>query len=76
MAVSKATIKSAASDGTNIYLEVEIFNGDVTLPLVRPVFPVGTTIATINTYLAVVANNRPTLAADIAAAINVAVAGS
>lgn len=76
MALSKATVKTAASDGTNIFLEVEIFNGDVTLPLLRPVFPVGTTAAVITTYLTLIANNRPVLAADIAAMVNSPITGS
>lgn len=76
MAVSKATIKSIASDGTNYYLEVEVFNGDVTLPPLRPVFPVGTSAATINAYITAIANNRPTLAADIALLVNSSVSGS
>jgi len=76
MAISKATIKSAASDGTNIFLEVEVYNGDVTLPILRPVFPVGTTAAEITTYLQNIANNRPSVAQGIAELTNVPVTGS
>lgn len=76
MALSKATVKSAASDGTNIYLEVEIFNGDVTLPMLRPVFPIGTTAAEITTYLTTIANIRPTVAAAIIDLVNSPITGS
>ncbi len=76
MAVSKATIRSAASDGTNIFLEVEVYNGTITLPLLRPVFPVGTSASDIQTYLSNIANNRPTLAQDVAEMVNVTVTGS
>jgi hypothetical protein len=76
MAVSKVTIKSIASDGTNLFLDVEVFNGDTTLPILRPIFPVGTSASTIQDYLEVIANNRPTLAADIAALVNSTVVGS
>lgn len=75
MALSSVVIRSVASDGTNIYLEVEVFNGDVTLPLIRPVFPVGTTAATIRTYLTTIANNRPSLPADILAMVNSPITG-
>lgn len=76
MAKSSITVKTAASDGTNIFLEVEVFNGDVTLPLLRPIFPVGTSAATITSYLTNIANNRPTLAADIVAMVNSPITGS
>lgn len=76
MALSSATVKTAASDGTNIFLEVEVFNGTVTLPLLRPVFPVGTSASTITTYLQNIANNRPSVAADVAALVNSPIAGS
>ncbi len=76
MAVSRATIRSAASDGTNIFLEVEVYNGDVTLPILRPVFPVGTSATTISAYLANIANNRPSVAQGIAEMVNVPIIGS
>ncbi len=76
MAVSKATIRAAASDGTNIFLEVEVYNGDVTLPMLYPVFPVGTSASTIQTYLQTIANNRPSVAQGIAEMVNVPVTGS
>jgi hypothetical protein len=76
MSVSKATVRSVASDGTNIFLEVEVYNGDITLPLLRPVFPVGTTAADITTYLQTIANNRPVAAQAINELINVTITGS
>ena len=72
----KVTVKSAVSDGTNIFLEVEISSGGQTYPLIRPSFRVGTTAATIKTYLQTIADNQPTLAADVAALTNVPVQGA
>lgn len=61
------TVKSIASDGTNLFLEVEVTNGTTTFPLIRPVFPASATAATIITYLQNIANAKPTLTASIAA---------
>lgn len=71
----KVTAKSAVSDGTNIFLEVEISSGAQTQPVIRPVFKVGTTAAAIQAYLQVIANNQPALAADVAAIVGVPVQG-
>lgn len=62
----KVVVRSAVTDGTNIFLEVEITSGAVTFPLIRPIFKVGTTAATIQSYLQTIANNQPTLATDVA----------
>lgn len=72
----KVTVKSAVSDGTNIFLEVEISSGSQTYPLIRPTFRVGTTASTINTYLQNIANNQPTLASDVASLVNQSVQGA
>lgn len=72
----KVTVKSAVSDGTNIFLEVEIFSGTQTYQLIRPSFKVGTSAATIRTYLQTIANNQPVLADDIATLVNVPVQGA
>lgn len=76
MAISSVTVRSAATDGTNIFLEIEIYNGTVTMPTIRPYFPSGTTAATITTYLTNIANNRPSLAADIVGLVGTSIAGS
>lgn len=75
MALSKATIRSIATDGTNLYVEVEVFTGDVTEPLIRATFPAVTTAAAISSYVQTIANNRPSLTADIAALVNTSVTG-
>ncbi len=62
---TKVTVKSAATDGTNIFLEVEIFNGTYTLPMIRPVFPEGTSAAKIQTYLSNIATNAPALTSAV-----------
>lgn len=72
----RVTVKSAVSDGTNIFLEVEIFSGTQTFQLIRPAFKVGTTAATIQAYLQNIANNQPTLAADVATLVNVPIVGA
>ena len=56
-----ARINSIVEDGTNIFVEVEINTGSQTLPVVRPVFPAGTTYAAIKSYIDVIVNNAPTL---------------
>lgn len=66
---SRVTLKSAMSDGQNIYTEVEVYLNGVTLPTVRPVFKVGTTAATITTYLQTLATNAAALAADVTAIV-------
>lgn len=70
------TLRAAADDGTNTYCEMEITDGTRTFPLVRPAFPTGTSAATIKAYMLVIANNQPTLAADIQALVNVPVLGA
>ena len=64
---TKVTIDSIASDGTNYYVEMRISDGLTTFPSVFPVFPVGTTASKITAYAQKIANNLPTLAADISA---------
>jgi hypothetical protein len=66
----RVTLKAAADDGTNIYTEMEISDGARTFPLIRPVFPTGTSAATIQAYMQVIANNQPTLASDIQTLVN------
>lgn len=61
------TVESIATDGTNLYLEVSVFDGEHTQPMLRPVFPVTATAATITAYLQTIANNRPALTDAIAA---------
>lgn len=62
----RVTIDSIASDGTNLFLEVRISSGSTTFPLIRPVFPVGTPASEITSYIQNIADNAPTLSADIA----------
>lgn len=63
------TIKSISTDGTNLFLEVEVFDGLHTLPTLRPTFPVDTSAATITAYLQTIADNRPAITDDIAALV-------
>lgn len=71
----RVTVRSISTDGTNLFLEIEIFDGLHTLPTLRPSFSVGTTAATINSYLQAIANNQPTLTSDINALVGTTVVG-
>ena len=64
-AIYKVNLKSISTDGTTLFLEVGIFDGVHTFPTIRPSFSVGTSAATIDTYLQAIADERPVLAADI-----------
>lgn len=72
----RVTLKAAADDGTNIYTEMEVTNNGTTFPLIRPSFATGTAGATIQAYMQVIADNQPTLAADVAALVNTSVVSS
>lgn len=61
------TVIGVATDGTNIFLEINIFNGTSTSQTLRPVFPATTSVSTITTYLQNIANAKPVLAANMAA---------
>lgn len=72
----KVTINSISTDGTNLFVELSVFDGIHTLPLLRPVFAVGTTAAAIQAYAQAIANNQPALAADIGALVNTTLTGA
>lgn len=59
-------VMTIGTDGTNIYLEIQISDGTTTGPIIRPVFEVGTTAATIVTFLQAIATARPALADTVA----------
>ena len=61
----KVTIRSISTDGTNIYLEIEVFDGEHTLPTLRPSFDKNITAAEIDTYVQAIADAAPTLAESI-----------
>lgn len=65
----KVRIDSIATDGTNLFVTLNINDGAHALPPITPVFPVGTTAATITSYIQTIANNGPTLTSDIAALV-------
>jgi hypothetical protein len=72
----RVRVVSAMTDGTNIFLEVEISSPTQTYPIIRPMFKVGTSAATIQTYLQTIANNAPALASDIAVLVGQTVSGA
>lgn len=72
----RVVCRSIVSDGTNIFLEVEIYNGTTTLPIIRPVFEVGTSRATILAYLQQIADNQPALNASLLDLVNLTVVGA
>lgn len=69
-------IRSISTDGTNIYVEAEIFDGLHAFPPIRPSFLVGTTAATINSYFQTVANNQPVLNATLGALVGTFINGT
>lgn len=68
-------VLSISTDGTNLFFEISIFDGEHTLPYLYPVFKVGTSAATITAYLQTIATNRPALTADIVALMGSQVTG-
>ena len=68
-------IKGIVDDGTNIFVEMSICSGPNTEPSIFPVFPHGTTAATILAYAQTVANNQPTLDPTLAALVSTKVTG-
>lgn len=69
------TVLSVATDGTNIFLEIQVSDGPTTGPILRPVFEVGTTVATIKTYLQAIATARPALDSGIATLVGTTYTG-
>lgn len=65
----RVRIDSITTDGTNLFVQVGINDGAHQLPPITPIFPVGTSAATITTYIQTIANNGPTLSSDIAAIV-------
>lgn len=72
----KVTIKGITTDGTNLFVEVSIFDGVHTMPSIFPVFPVGTSAAIISAYVQSIADSQPTLAGGIADLVNTTVTGA
>ena len=63
----KVRIDSIGTDGTNYFVTLSINDGVHALPPITPVFPVTMTVAQIDAYIQVIADNGSTLAADVAA---------
>jgi hypothetical protein len=68
-------IRSISTDGTNLYVEAEVFDGLHAFPAIRPTFMVGTTAATITNYLQTVANNQPVLDGTLGALVGTFING-
>lgn len=71
----KVFVRSISTDGTSLFLEVEVFNGLHTLPTIHPSFAVGTTAAQIISYLQTIANNQPVLDPTLKAIVGTFVLG-
>lgn len=69
------TLKSAADDGTNTYLMIEITDGSRTMPQMQVAVPTGTTQALIRAYLQNIANNAPTVATAVQNLVNAPIIG-
>ena len=70
------TLRSTADDGTNTYCFMEITDGNRTMTTFQVTFPTGTTAATIQAYMQTIANNQPTIGADIQTLISTAIRGA
>lgn len=65
MAVAyKVKVASISTDGINIYLELEIFDGVHNMPNLYPVFPADTAASAIDTYIQAIADAAPSLGAS------------
>lgn len=71
----KVTIRSISTDGTNLFLVAEIFDGVHRLPDITPSFAVGTTATDIRAYIQAIADSQPTLTKDIADLVHVTISG-
>ena len=69
-------IRDIVDDGTNIFVEMRICSGQFTSPSFFPMFPHGTTGATIQAYAQVIANNQPVLDPSIGLLVNTNVQGA
>jgi hypothetical protein len=69
-------IGSIVDDGTNIFVDLSICDGQHTFPTVTPFFAHGTTAATIQAYAQVIANNQPTLDGSLGALVNTVIKGA
>ena len=59
-------LNSISTDGTTLFLDISIFDGLRTFPPIKPSFTVGTSAATIDTFLQAIADEAPTLNATLA----------
>lgn len=57
----KVTIKSISTDGTNLFVEANVFDGSHTLPPITPSFSVETSASEIDTYFQAIADAAPSL---------------
>lgn len=57
----KVFVRSISTDGTSLFLDIEVFNGLHTLPTIHPSFSVDTPAADIITYLQNIVINQPRL---------------
>lgn len=59
----KLRIDSIATDGTNLFFTISVFNGTNTLPPITPIFDDATTAAQIDTYMQTIVDNGASLPA-------------
>lgn len=60
-----AKVVGLTSDGTNIFVKVDISSGPSTMETIVPVFPSDTSVAAIKAYLQTIADNAPTLSNEM-----------
>ena len=68
-------INSVATDGTNVYVKFQIFDGLHTSAELQTDFPANVSAATINSYMQTVANNQPALTGSLGALVSTTIQG-
>lgn len=71
----KVFVRSISTDGTSLFLEVEVFDGLHTFPTIHPSFAVGTTAAEIRTYLQTIVDSQPILEPEFHSLIGTFISG-
>lgn len=57
----KVTINSISTDGTSLFVQATVFDGEHTFPPITPSFSVEATATEIDTYFQAIANAQPSL---------------
>jgi len=58
-------VRSISTDGTSLFLDIEVFDGLHTYPTIHPSFAVGTPASDIRAYLQSIVDGQPVLDPDL-----------